>query len=909
MVKGKQKQAQSQSQQASGSLAASSGSSRVLTAFSSSSSSSGTGTLFFAQAQLAVDSDTVRVFDGRNGSYCTARWATSTSDSPARVSAIAWAELPHRAPDSTDEKATRGKKRRKSSTSGQSEPADLASSSASAPLSEKSQLVLCIGRTDGSIILLHPRQSSVLARIAHPQAATASIQSLAYCSSSSSPKAPSRLLWSCSSGGQICAWQLPAIDGTDGRLLATHEGLGLGWETIAVRCEDNKALMLVAKHAIRLLEINLPKQGESRELQTLAVTALTTYTGHASEISQLLWLVPKRASAPKTNGYTHSDVGFATCAKGDRSLNVWSVDVDVQDGVLRATTSFDDTIRCMSTPTSSDQICIVLDSGSAALVPVHAVTSNSTPPSSDKKRRRKSAVSTLDVTTTVIGPSDGRGVLDTFFQEAGTEDRSLLVASNPVKPLLQDVQVQDSVGNPLVQIDLTATSNPKGLLSNEETSQTQVSTVPLRPFDMQGHVADDRLQLSARAPYSEPMQTAVSSSAAVASEGNSASKRSSAVSHDPTLAQRLKSLQVDQTDVEANNAELDVHTKRRSGKRAKAGRLRIADVTSLSQSLVQALHSSDAKLLENCLEKTNPKIIRNTLKRVPNVLVLPLVEALVERLGRKKQGFGSGSGGVDALRGFALVEWLRHVLTIHLAYLVTVRLSALLRISCTTETPHQLPSLVSRLASLYSTMEMRVAHHNQLLALNGRLDLVVSQIDFTANPGPSQRVLAQAASKTHPPKPSTAARRYIEAEASSEASEAEEEAALPPEPVIVAPAEENGDVEDLVMEQDALVNGVGTDSDDGLDSDEEDDMPALRKAQVAKLNGFLEIEAEESDDEGSGDDVDSGRPNQEKAAFSLVNGNLGDSEDAEDEDEDLDRYESDFINDDESNGESDGDSE
>lgn len=180
-------------------------------------------------------------------------------------------------------------------------------------------------------------------------------------------------------------------------------------------------------------------------------------------------------------------------------------------------------------------------------------------------------------------------------------------------------------------------------------------------------------QANHRAQYAEPGQSAVLSGAVAVPEESSLRAETSKPATEPTLAQRLSTLQVQQS---ANGKDMEADldpSKRKAGQRRNGGRMRIADVTSLSQSLVQALHSSDSKLLESCLEKTNPKIIRNSVKRLPNSLVLPLVEALVERLGRTKQGFGAGSGGVDALRGHALVEWLRHVLTVHLAYLITVR--------------------------------------------------------------------------------------------------------------------------------------------------------------------------------------------------------------------------------------------
>ena len=123
-----------------------------------------------------------------------------------------------------------------------------------------------------------------------------------------------------------------------------------------------------------------------------------------------------------------------------------------------------------------------------------------------------------------------------------------------------------------------------------------------------------------------------------------------------TIADRLKSLAV-QKEPSTSSKEtslLPVHT------------------ASLTSSLVQALHSSDVRLLESCLVHSKEKIIKNTVKRLPAHLVIPLVEALVDRLGRNKRGYGVGVSGVHASRGKALVQWMRAVLVLHIAHLITV---------------------------------------------------------------------------------------------------------------------------------------------------------------------------------------------------------------------------------------------
>lgn len=92
--------------------------------------------------------------------------------------------------------------------------------------------------------------------------------------------------------------------------------------------------------------------------------------------------------------------------------------------------------------------------------------------------------------------------------------------------------------------------------------------------------------------------------------------------------------------------------------------------TTLTTTLIQALHSSDAPLLESCLSHTSAPLIRSTVKRLPSgSLVLGLLEALVERLGTGKKG-AQGNASVKRARG--LIEWVRQVLIVHVGFLVTV---------------------------------------------------------------------------------------------------------------------------------------------------------------------------------------------------------------------------------------------
>jgi U3 small nucleolar RNA-associated protein 5 len=143
---------------------------------------------------------------------------------------------------------------------------------------------------------------------------------------------------------------------------------------------------------------------------------------------------------------------------------------------------------------------------------------------------------------------------------------------------------------------------------------------------------------------------------------------------EPTIAERLKELHFKDHRDDMVDAPGTRSSSSKKFNRSASGKKRIADAMSTTQSLVQALHSADTRLLETCLVESNVKVIRATVRRVPDTLVLPLVEALVERLSRTRRGVGEGAGGVDANRGQVLVEWLRNVLIVHLGYLITVSL-------------------------------------------------------------------------------------------------------------------------------------------------------------------------------------------------------------------------------------------
>ena len=120
--------------------------------------------------------------------------------------------------------------------------------------------------------------------------------------------------------------------------------------------------------------------------------------------------------------------------------------------------------------------------------------------------------------------------------------------------------------------------------------------------------------------------------------------------------------------------------------------------------LSQAVHTNDFLLLEQCLATTDAHVINSTIRRLPTQHVVPFLKQLIHRFQIKPS------------RGAALAVWIRAVISLHTAYLMTV------------------PDLVDQLGGLYQTVESRLVVFKRLLRLSGRLDLITAQISNRSAP-------------------------------------------------------------------------------------------------------------------------------------------------------------------------------
>lgn len=169
-----------------------------------------------------------------------------------------------------------------------------------------------------------------------------------------------------------------------------------------------------------------------------------------------------------------------------------------------------------------------------------------------------------------------------------------------------------------------------------------------------------------------------------------------------------------------------------------------------------------------------------------------------------------------------------------------------------------MPDLVARLAGLHATLTARLTLRESLLSLSGRLDMVLQQVDLRTTTAPAP--LAHRGKKG---KATAAAgllgtrdpRRYVEGESEQEVEAMDveleegsdmgsvEDIELGAESGSEADADADADMDENEDEEEEYEEGLDED-DDGEDSEEDSEGD-----EGPWLNGFIDDEAEEAEDE------------------------------------------------------------
>ncbi|GAA6047982.1 hypothetical protein JCM3770_006455 [Rhodotorula araucariae] len=818
----------------------------TLTAFSP---SAGGAPSYYAHLHAAPDAHTLRVYD--LDGKCVSRWASNANanadegDEP-RVKSLAWCWVPPVVQDTPADsqhsaEGKRGKKRRKSDGGAAADSPAKPSSGALKP-----QLMLALGLESGAVLLWHPL-GTASRTLVHPSSASP-VSALALPVSSSAES--DGHLWSAHQDGSVRVW-----DTASGAVVGKVSGLveEPRWDDLLVRYETTGAdvgkrtVHVVLSHLslhVYAVQLGAPSKKEGK-VRDLKATELGRCTGHVEPCS-LRWTgASSVAMTPANDDIPADNLTFLSYSPTDRFVQIWRIATTAPSpsahiGLLLARLGTDSGVSFASVSSLSKslapQTLAAVDSATGN-VTLTALPLSFAPSASPSKKGKKNGlgVVALDALCEITAPAQGgrseAGVAAVAFREG--DDASAILCRGGVKPVFEVAALKED-GAWVKKLELARSTS--GLLIGNGTAESAGAPKATR--------------------YTE--HTSATAAASAAPDAAAASDDEEAVNTgeldvdmaEPTLADRLKALNVSQKkerrraartarlddDVEvasesSGSEDLDGSDDDELGSDDDEATGPAVPATTLTTTLVQALHSQDGPLLESCLAHSNHNLVRSTVKRLPSGgLVLSLLEAIVDRLGKQKKG---REGLASPKRARALVAWLRETLIIHVGFLVTV------------------PSLVTRLAALHASLSQRLALQAPLLALQGRMELVMSQIDLRQD-----RARVQTARSKKALKPAPKGRRYVEGESTDD-----EEAQVDG---LEGDDLSEGDIEDVVLgaggdgesddddDESGDDDGFGDLEDDDVDSDLEDEEDgAGSKVPRHKRNGvasLLDLEAEDDED-------------------------------------------------------------
>eukprot|EP00123_Amoebidium_parasiticum_P011451 comp20721_c0_seq1/m.27070 comp20721_c0_seq1/g.27070 ORF comp20721_c0_seq1/g.27070 comp20721_c0_seq1/m.27070 type:complete len:606 (-) comp20721_c0_seq1:170-1987(-) len=368
--------------------------------------------------------------------------------------------------------------------------------------------------------------------------------------------------------------------------------------------------------------------------------ATKKYTGHENPVSCI--------------SFTPSEGGFVTMAAEDRFLFVWECGEDAKTTAV-ATLSMEEAPVAMTT--AEGKVCRVLAVTAGGILHVWQ-------PDFDKARSAKKAKPLVPgATITVVAKGDKSKwlpVIGATFAGEPSAPQVLLVRGSILKPVFETVSILDDEGDELKSSIVLERDPSAGLLLDKE-SETK------RPKGQREDVkvigAGD-MALPTAATTDRPK------------------KKQQDHTAEMTIEERLAQMAAANGVVEST---VD-------------GEGEVPKADSLARLLIQALHSGDNQLLEECLSNSTEAVIKNTVKRLPAPHVIPFLQRLIEKFQARPN------------RGLQLVPWMKATILSHTNYLVTV------------------PDLPQTVGGLYQMVDSRLAVFNKLLALNGRLDLLLSQV-------------------------------------------------------------------------------------------------------------------------------------------------------------------------------------
>ncbi len=624
---------------------------------------------FFAYVSLSVDKHRLRVYNTTTGQAIADHLVDT-----GRVSSLIWSPLDLDESDKTEELEPSKKRRKKTNTTGESEKT----------IKNKTTEVVVLGLSDGVILCFSPLRGRVV-RTLSDTSSTSAVLALAVEENNGR-----WLIWASGADGTLRFWNVNknAITGSwesDGRIPYT---------SLAIRSinEEDRTDILAASHSIRLLsKLKKAEDDSSKKLRHL-----TKFSGHASPIKTTKW----DCSNLQTTR-------FISMAEMDRFLYVWDIPGSADtDGKAVASISLDSDAKSFSVsapPEPSEQSILLTLSASGKISLYHIPQTISSPSSSTASPARLPTIQPRsNITSASKRSSVSARVIDVSFIDG--EYGSIRVARlvQGVRPVFTVVVrkhlITKAFAFPEFMKNLQPYLDEAGqfienfeLEDIPETSLQETEPVSRRPFHfgipfriLGSHSIALQVILNKRYTESsimvgsgiEPGYEETMDEAAVRDIDGDLGVDLAELSLGQRLAALTDTNAARSSDSEGEDTSNPVKSK--TTKKTTSG-IDLVPANSLTRTLIQALHSSDTRLIETCLAHSNPNLIRNTVERLPSQLAIPLLNACVERLGRgaRAANMKGGGAGASAQRGTTLITWIRTVLAVHTGHLMTVSSSIL----------------------------------------------------------------------------------------------------------------------------------------------------------------------------------------------------------------------------------------
>ncbi|KAI9288627.1 WD40-repeat-containing domain protein [Umbelopsis sp. AD052] len=421
----------------------------------------------------------------------------------------------------------------------------------------------------------------------------------------------------------------------------------------------------IKKLALNHSETKLATAGHTINIWDLATKKISKkFTGHASAITNVL--------------FGANDDICVSIAENDRYVNVWDCSSQSDDsGNITALTMDNDIVHVDISSTDNTVLALSEDGITGIWQNASSPTSASAASSGPKSKRKiRSTTRQPDSSIKVVSSDDESStipILMTAFMSGSDKDFVIIARGSTIKPAFETVRVLDASGSLSQDIVLTRQNVNGYLVDKSSLAASNLKTTQKK--------------------YDESSVTVLGNTDfAISNPGMAQDEEDDEDSNqnEPSIEQKLSGLAVEESGAGNNTG----------AQNGKPNKYATPSASSLQQMLVQALHSNDTQLLEACLTYSNPEIIRNTVRRLPTTFVIPFLQQIVDKFQERPN------------RGKALLEWIKAILLIHTAYLMTV------------------PDLVGKLSNFYKALDARLGVFQKLLGLHGRLDLVMSQIDM-----------------------------------------------------------------------------------------------------------------------------------------------------------------------------------